>query len=234
LGLNLLQGYGLTEAGPVIAFNSIDENSPTTVGRSLPGIETKIAEDGELKVRGPNIMLGYWNNNEATRAMIDARGYLHTGDVARIDDRGHIRISGRVKEIIVLSNGEKIPPGDMELAISVNPLFEQVMVLGEGHPYLAALIVLNRARWEKVADGHGIRADDRNRLDSEQVEHILLNEIAPMIQRFPGYAKIRKVHASLDPWTAQDGLITPTLKLKRQEILKRFQKQIESLFEGHG
>ena len=233
LGMNLLQGYGMTETSPVIAFNSIEDNLPETVGRSLPGMEAEIAADGELKVRGPNLMLGYWKNTEATRAAIDGEGYLHTGDVARMDEEGHIHITGRIKEIIVLSNGEKIPPGDMELAISMDPLFDQAMIVGEGRPYLAALIVLNRARWEKLAARRGIGADQRDRLNRNAVEHILLDKIAASIQGFPGYAKIRRVHAFMDPWTAQDGLITATLKLRRQEILKRFQKQIESLYDGH-
>jgi long-chain acyl-CoA synthetase len=233
LGLNLLQGYGLTEASPVIAFNSIKDNSPETVGRLLPGMEMEIAADGELKVRGRNIMLGYWRNNDATRAAIDENGYLHTGDVAKVDDREHIHIAGRIKEIIVLSNGEKIPPGDMELAIAMNPLFDQAMVVGEGRPYLAALTVLNRARWEKLAAHQGIAADQQDYLNTAAVEHILLNEIAVMIHAFPGYAKIRRVCATMDPWTVQDGLITSTLKLRRQEILKKYEKQIEALFDGH-
>jgi len=196
-------------------------------------MEVEIAADGELKVRGPSVMLGYWHHDAATQAAIDAKGYLHTGDVARIDDKGYIHIAGRIKDIIVLSNGEKIPPGDMELAIAMNPLFEQAMVVGEGRPYLAALTVLNRAKWGELAARQGIAAGQRDRLDTNAVEHILLNEIAPLIDAFPGYAKIRRVYATMDSWTAQDGLITTTLKLRRQEILKKYEKQIEALFEGH-
>ena len=144
LGLNLLQGYGLTETSPVISVNTTKDNIPTTVGRPLPGVESSIAANGELLVRGPSVMLGYWRNGRATEAAIDPEGYFHTGDVARKDDGGHLTIVGRIKEILVLSTGEKVSPEDLELAIAVNPLFEQVMVVGEGRPYLAALVVLNR------------------------------------------------------------------------------------------
>ena len=234
LGLNLLQGYGMTETSPVVAFNTVADNDPASVGRLLPGVEAAVAEDGELKVRGPNTMLGYWCNEEATRASIDRDGYFHTGDVARLDASMRLSIVGRIKEILVLSNGEKVPPGDLEQAIGVNPLFEQAMIVGEGRPYLAALVVLNQSRWEKLAARLGMDADRRNRLDSEPVKKALLEEITGLIRSFPGYAQIRRVHASLDPWSVQDGLVTVTLKLRRTDLLKRFRREVDLLFEGHG
>jgi len=233
LGLNFLQGYGLTETSPVISFNTTGANIPSTVGRPVPGVKPVIAANGELWVKGPNVMLGYWLNKQATDAAIDADGYFHTGDIARFDDNGHLAIVGRSKEIIVLSNGEKVPPGDLELAISVNPLFEQVMVVGEGRPYLAALVVLNGPQWEKLAAGHDLSPDRTDHISGERVEKILLAEIARMITRFPGYAQIRRVHASLSPWTVEDGLITITLKLRRKKVLERFNQDVEALFKGH-
>ena len=233
LGLNLLQGYGLTETSPVISVNTIKDNIPTTVGSPLPGVESAIAADGELLVRGPGVMLGYWHNGRATEAAIDSGGYFHTGDIARKDDGGHLTIVGRIKDILVLSTGEKFSPGDLELAIAVNPLFEQVMLVGEGRPYLAALVVLNRGQWESLAADHGIASDRAGLLEDEKVERILLSEIARQILRFPGYAQIRRVHASFTPWSAKEGLITHTLKLRRKELLARFNQEIESLFKGH-
>ncbi|MEJ2247613.1 MAG: AMP-binding protein, partial [Acidobacteriota bacterium] len=233
LGLNFLQGYGLTETSPVISVNNTNDNIPSTVGRPIPDVTTVIASDGELLVKGPNVMLGYWRNKEATDAAIDADGYLHTGDIARMEENGHLTIVGRKKEIIVLSNGEKVPPGDLELAVAVNPLFEQVMIVGEGRPYLAALVVLNHCQWEKLAAEHGISSPRQEILSDERVEKVLLSEIARMITRFPGYAQVRRVHASLLPWKMQDGLITNTLKLRRRKLLEKFKQEIESLFEGH-
>ena len=233
LGLNLLQGYGMTETSPVISVNTTEDNIPTTVGCPLPGVESSIAADGELLVRGQSVMLGYWRNGRATEAAIDPGGYFHTGDLARKDDGGHLTIVGRIKEILVLSTGEKISPGDLELAIAVNPLFEQVMVVGEGRPYLAALVVLNRRQWESLAAEHGIDFDRAGLLEDEKVERILLSEIARKILHFPGYAQIRRVHASFAPWSAKEGLITHTLKLRRKELLARFNQEVESLFKGH-
>ena len=233
LGLNFLQGYGLTETSPVISVNTTNDNIPSTVGRPIPNVKTVIASDGELLVKGPNVMLGYWRDREATEAAIDADGYLHTGDITRMDENGHLTIVGRKKEIIVLSTGEKVPPGDLELAVAVNPLFEQVMIVGEGRPYLAALVVLNHHQWEKLAAGHGISSQRQEILSDDRVEKILLSEIARMITRFPGYAQVRRVHASLLPWKMQDGLITNTLKLRRTKLLEKFKQEIESLFRGH-
>ena len=140
LGLPLLQGYGMTEASPVISVNRDDDNDPESVGPPLPGVEVKLADDGELLARGDNVMLGYWRNAEATRAAIDADGWLHTGDLAEIRD-GKIYIRGRAKDVIVMSNGEKLPPQDVELAILHDPVFEQVMLVGEGRPFPMLLAV---------------------------------------------------------------------------------------------
>jgi long-chain acyl-CoA synthetase len=233
LGLNFLQGYGLTEAGPVISVNTEKNNDPETVGQPLPGVECRIAPDGELFVRGPNVMLGYWRDRDTTAAAFDPEGCLRTGDMVRLDARGRIRIVGRIKEILVLSNGEKIPPGDLEMAITANPLFEQAMIVGEGKPYLAALVVLNIPEWGKLAGVKGWQADRPDILSDERVEGHLLSEIARMIGRFPGYAQIRRVHASLNPWRRRDGLITNTLKLRRKKLLDRFRQEVESLYGGH-
>ncbi len=233
LGLNLLQGYGLTETSPVVSVNTREDNLPATVGRPLPGVEVKVAANDELLVRGPNVTSGYWRNQTATAAAIDRDGWFHTGDLARIDAAGHITITGRNKEIIVLSTGEKIPPEELEIAIIVNPLFDQVMVVGEGRPYLAALAVLNTRRWRKLAGRLGIPADRDDVLTGTEVENVLLTEIARRIARFPGYAHIRRVRAMLSPWTVDADLITATLKLRRKELLTRFSREVEELYAGH-
>ena len=233
LGLNILQGYGLTETSPVVSVNTLEDNCPATVGRPLPGVEVKLAENGELLVRGPAVMLGYWRSREATEAVIDLDGWFHTGDLARIDEGRHISITGRLKEIIVLSIGEKVPPEDLEIAIAVNPLFEQVMVAGEGRPYLVALAVLNNRQWGKLAACLGVPPERTGLINSDRVEKVLLAEIARRLTRFPGYAQIRRIHATLSPWGVQEGLITATLKLRRRELLKKFAQEVETLYEGH-
>src|SRR3990172_5721573 len=159
LGLPLLQGYGLTEAAPVVAANRLEDNLPASVGTPLPGVEVKIGANDELLVRAPGVMLGYWNRPDDTSAAIDTGGWLHTGDQVQIENR-RIFISGRLKEILVTSTGEKVPPADLEMAIDEDPLFDQSMIVGEGKPYLAALLVLNRSAWKELASGLSLNADD--------------------------------------------------------------------------
>ena len=233
LGVNILQGYGLTEASPVVSVNTEEENLPATVGKPLPGVETRVATNGELLVRGPNVMLGYWRNQAATEAVIDREGWLHTGDTARIEPAGQITITGRLKEIIVLSTGEKIPPEELELAIAVHPLFEQVLVVGEGRPYLGVLAVLNEREWEKLARKFGLDPGLPESLTDARVEQAALEAIAGRLVRFPGYARIRRVFLTTTPWSVTDGLITATLKQRRRQILERFSREVEGLYAGH-
>ena len=231
LGLTISQGYGLTEASPVISTNKLDDNDPASVGQALPGIELKLGEDSELLVRSPSVMMGYWNQDEATRLAIDADGWLHTGDKARIE-QDHIYITGRLKEILVLSNGEKLPPADLEMAICTDPLFEQALVFGEQKPYLSALINLNPDKWQKLAMQLGITTE-QDMLNHPSVHEFVIHRLKELMTEFPGYAKIYRVHLTLDAWTVENSLMTPTLKLKRQQITDRYMEQIHQMYEGH-
>lgn len=233
LGVPILQGYGLTESSPVIAANRIDDNVPESVGTVVIDVEAKVGENDELLARGPNIMLGYWNNPEATKQVISEDGWLRTGDKARIDEGGHIYITGRIKEIIVLSNGEKVSPADMEMAIAMDPLIEQVMIIGEQRPYLSALCVLDQERWREFAKEQGLNADDPSLLDSEAVHQAVLARIAEQVRMFPGYAQVRRIHLSLEPWTVDNGLLTPTLKLKRAKVIEKLASPVGELYKGH-
>ncbi len=216
LGLPLIQGYGMTEASPVMTVNRVDDNDPASVGPPLKDVEIRIAENSELLVKSPGVMLGYWQAEEATRATIDAGGWLRTGDQARVEN-GHIYITGRLKEIIVLANGEKVSPVDMELAIAADPLFEQIVVVGEQKPYLAALVVLS--------SDHNISGD---------ISKVALERIATQLRHFPGYAQVRRIAIFDEKWTVENGLMTPTLKLRRNAILERFKKEVDALYAGHG
>ncbi len=206
LGLTMLQGYGLTEASPVIAVNRDDDNDPESVGPPLPGLEAKILPGGELLVRGGSIMLGYWRNEPATRAALDADGWLHTGDVAEIRD-GKIYIRGRAKDILVMSNGEKLSPQDVELAILRDPVFEQVMVIGEGRPYPVLLAVTQ-----------------------EQDEKALTRRANEQLKAFPRWIRMRSVIASREPWSIENGLLTPTLKLKRPALVQAMKPRIDAAY----
>jgi len=231
LGLPVVQGYGLTETSPVISGNRLENNFPDSVGQPIRDVQVKLGEQGALLVKGPNVMLGYWNNPEATRAMIDADGWLNTGDVAHISGTGHIYITGRIKDIIVMSNGEKVPPTDMEIALLHDPLFDQVMVFGEAHPYLVVLAVLNAEAWQHFAQEIGIRADMPESLTDSRVEARILRRVARNLRGFPGYAKVNRVLLLREPWSVENGLLTPTLKIKRTEIAQQFAAQIKQLYE---
>ena len=230
LGLTVLQGYGMTESSPVAAANRPHDNLPASVGTALPGVQLKIGEAAALMIKGPNVMMGYWNNPEATKAILGADGWLNSGDTARIDEQGHVFITGRLKEIIVLSNGEKVPPVDIEAAIARDPLFEQVMLLGEGKPFLTVMTVLSADHWKKLASEKGL---DPAAVNSKQVEETLRARVAAQMKAFPGYAQVRRVTATLEPWTVESGLLTPTMKLKRAKVMEKFQGEIDRMYAGH-
>lgn len=232
LGLQICQGYGLTEASPLLAVNLLEHNDPGSVGKAVPGVELKLGENNALFARGPNIMMGYWNNPEATRAVLSDDGWLNTGDQVRIDEHGFVHITGRIKEIIVMGNGEKVPPVDMELAIQLDPLFEQVLVYGEGKPYLSAIVVLNDDEWSRAAGEAGmdpsLNGDGR-----EKAEKWIVQRLGKRIKEFPGYAAVRKVTVAREKWSVDNGLMTPTLKLKRNVIFQKYNEAIDAMYKGH-
>lgn len=230
LGLPIVQGYGLTEASPVVAGNRLADNLPHSVGQPLLGVQVRLGPQDELQIKGPNVMLGYWNQPEATRDLIDAEGWLKTGDIAHLASGGHITITGRLKEIIVMSNGEKIPPTDMEIALLHDPLFDQIMVFGEGRPYLVVLGVVNPEIWPHFAEETGIRPDMPEALNDSRIEARVLRRIARNLRGFPGYAKVNRVLLLREPWTIENGLLTPTLKLRRNEVMRQFASEIADLY----
>jgi long-chain acyl-CoA synthetase len=229
LGVPILQGYGLTETSPVISVNLPEDNEPASVGLPLNGIEVRIGEDDELLVKTPGMMLGYWNNHAATAEIIDPDGWLHTGDQARIEN-GHIYITGRIKDILVLSNGEKVPPMDMELAICLSPLIDQALIVGEGRPYLAAILVLNPDAWPGLAHRYGLDTYAEAGLRDGKLCAHLVSELKAHLKDFPGYAKVRRVILTREPWTIDNGLLTPTLKVKRVRVLEKFEQEIAALY----
>jgi long-chain acyl-CoA synthetase len=232
LGLPIVQGYGMTELSPVVSGNTLADNEPASVGRPLRDVEVRISAEGELLVRSPGVMRGYLDDPEATARTIDREGWLHTGDKAEIRE-GRLYITGRLKDIIVLSNGEKIPPADMELAILRDPLFEQVMIVGEGRPYLSAIVVLSRDGYRSLAAKLDLDPDDPATLQRADLGDALCARIGSLVREFPGYAQVRRVAATLEPWTVENGLLTSTLKLRRNELAARFGDVILRLYAGH-
>jgi long-chain acyl-CoA synthetase len=229
LGLPLVEGYGLTEAAPVVTATRIEASVPGSVGRPLAGIDLTITAEGELLVRTPAVMLGYWKDVAGTQRALKADHWLATGDLAEISD-GHMFLRGRVDEMIALSIGEKVNPSALEAEITRDPLFDQAAVLGHRRPFLSALVVLNREEWDRFAEANG---DDPAQPNAPTANDRILARIGAILSRHPRHAQVRAVHPTLDPWTIKAGLVTPTLKIKRDAVQRLFTREIEALYETH-
>ncbi|WP_406625765.1 AMP-dependent synthetase/ligase [Acidovorax sp. SDU_ACID1] len=230
LGLPLVQGYGMTETTPVVSVNTLEDNDPATVGRALPGVEVRIGENRELQVRGPIVMKGYWKRPEDTARILSGDGWLGTGDQAEIVD-GRIRILGRIKEIIVTSTGEKVPPGDLELAITGDALFGQAFVVGEQRPFIACVAVVQPEEWRQLARQLGLNPGDDASLAHPSVQRAALARIERQAASFPRYAVPRAVHLVREPWTIENTFMTPTLKLKRNNLSAHYAQAIEAMYQ---
>ena len=228
----VLPGYGLTETAPVLSVNREGAIKPASVGPALPGVEVNVLDDGELLVRGPMLMQGYWRKPEATAEVIDTDGWLHTGDIIEMDDEGYITIVDRKKEIMVLSNGENVSPAVIEQHLNQDPCFLQSMVIADNRPYVAALVVPDEDAMAKVwqqEKRHPLPADWR---DNKDVASWLLDRMHDDERDLPSYMQVKQF-AMLDAeWTQDAGFLTPTLKLKRRKIVEVNEALIETLYPG--
>ena len=228
LGIPIVQGYGMTETAPVVAFNSPDDNDPNSVGKTMDGVEVRIGENKELQVRGPNVMRGYWKRDEDTsNAFID--GWLRTGDQASVID-GRVRILGRVKEIIVTSTGEKIAPVDLELAILTDASFEQAYAFGENSPFIGCAVVLSQRYWQELSSTLDLDPADPKSLQAPAAVDAVVKRVRELTTSLPFYAQPKAAILSLEPWTIENTLITPTLKLKRNNLANYFAADIVRIY----
>lgn len=234
LGLPIIQGYGMTEASPIIAGNNRTLNQPDTVGKPFNNVEVRLGEGDEIQIKGPSITRGYWNRPDATADAFTEDGWFRTGDVGGFNELGLLSIKGRIKEIIVTSTGEKVPPADLEAAIETDPLFSQCYVIGENRPYLSLITVVNPDEWASFAKSCGVDPADPASLDNPSVKTSALKRAKTAAGEFPHYALPRAVVLTQEPWTIENGLITPTLKLKRGPLSKKFANVIAQLYATHG
>lgn len=234
LGIPILQGYGMTETSPIISVNKIGCNDPETVGQLLQGMEARLGEKDELQVRGPQIMKGYWKLPAETAKVLTEDGWLGTGDQCDILPGNFLRIKGRIKEIIVTSTGEKIAPVDVEQKMECDPLFAQAFVLGENRPFVTAVAVLHGEEWKDLAKECGVDPADPAALSDKKVRMQVLKRVKRACAGLPQYGVPRAVHLTLDPWTIENGMLTPTLKLKRRILNKQYEAEIESLYQNFG
>ena len=234
LGLPIIQGYGMTEASPIIAGNNRTLNQPNTVGKPFNNVEVRLGEGDEIQIKGPSITRGYWNRPDATADAFTEDGWFRTGDVGGFNELGLLSIKRRIKEIIVTSTGEKVPPADLEAAIETDPLFSQCYVIGENRPYLSLITVVNPDEWASFAKSCGVDPADPASLDNPSVKTSALKRAKTAAGEFPHYALPRAVVLTQEPWTIENGLITPTLKLKRGPLSKKFANVIAQLYATHG
>ncbi|MFC4351130.1 AMP-dependent synthetase/ligase [Fodinicurvata halophila] len=222
LGLPILQGYGQTEASPVVSVNRPHRIKMDTVGPPLKGVEVRTAEDGEILVRGELIMQGYWNRPDETQETI-REGWLHTGDIGAIDDDGYIRITDRKKDIIVLSGGDNISPSRIETLLNLQPEIAQSMVYGDKRPHLVALVVPD-TEWLKS------RQNDPEEAGQEAMAQAVREAVNRVNQGLSVVEKVRRFTITTTPFTVDNDMLTPTMKIRRHVILEQYGKSLESLY----
>ncbi len=232
LGLIILEGYGLTETSPVMACNTLENRRMGTVGKALPGVEIKIAPDGEIITRGPNLMQGYYKKKAVTKEVIKD-GWFHTGDIGTIDDDGFLRITDRKKDIIVTSGGKNVAPQNIETTLLADTLISQAMVYGDRRKYLTALIVPDMEALEKVATSKGIQYSSLEALiDSDEIYQLYMDRIEGRLKDFARYERIKKFALLKKELTIDAGEITPTLKIKRKVVVEKYKAILDSMYEG--
>jgi long-chain acyl-CoA synthetase len=231
LGMPVFQGYGLTECSPIISVNLPGQLRLRTVGPPIPGLDVKIADDGEILVRGESVMQGYWRDEAATAQALQD-GWLHTGDVGLVDDAGCIQITDRKRDLIVLSGGDNCAPQRVEGILSLEPELGQVMVYGDRRPHLVALIVPDAEFARSYARQHGVSPELASLVDDTGFQRAIGDAVSRANQSLSVIERVRHFRLMAEPFTIENGLMTPTLKLKRQQICRRHGDLIEGLYEG--
>jgi long-chain acyl-CoA synthetase len=232
-GLPILPGYGLTETAPVLSFNRTQCSKPNTAGKVLPGVDIKIAPDGEILARGPNIMLGYWKNPEATAETIKD-GWLHTGDLGTLDADGFLKITGRKKELLVLSNGKKVTPPQIEGLLVADDCIDQAVVYGEMRHFLTALLVPHWDNLRRAIADKGQRLPD-SATDDELARHPAVRDelqerVSSRLADMAGYEQVKKFVVLPRPFTVAAGELTVSLKTRRRVIFEKYRAELEALY----
>jgi long-chain acyl-CoA synthetase len=231
MGIKVLEGFGLTETTPITNANRPKRIKPGTVGPAVKDTEIKIGNDGEVLIKGPQIMKGYYKNEAATREAFTEDGYFRTGDIGEIDRDGYLKITGRIKDIIVTSGGKNISPQNIENALLTSAFIEQAAVIGDNRKYLSALIVPAFTTLESWAKEKNIPFSSRKDLIGKQeINKLFEQEIEAQLKDFGRVEKIRKFVLLESEWSQDTGEMTPTMKLKRKVIRQKYEKEIESLY----
>jgi long-chain acyl-CoA synthetase len=234
-GIPVMEGYGLTESSPVITVNDQRNDGLRfgSVGRPIPGVSVRIAEDGEILAKGPNIMIGYYKDEEMTRQTIDADGWLHTGDIGEITSEGFLRITDRKKEIFKTSGGKYVAPQVMENKLKASRFIEQVMVIGENRNFPAALVVPEFNFLKDYCERKGIPFTSREQvIADERIRTRIFKEVAVANEGLGQWEQVKKIELLPQEWTIDGGELTPTLKLRRKQILTKYSALVERIYAG--
>jgi long-chain acyl-CoA synthetase len=217
IGIPVLEGYGLTESAGAVAVNTPEHHRIGTVGRPIPGMEVRVAHDGELSIRGPQVFSGYWNAPADAEATVDAGGWLATGDLGEVDDEGFVRILGRKKEILVTAGGKNVSPAILEDRIRAHPYISQCLVVGDGKPFVAALVTIDTAAWTGKLTDPELRSAIQSAIDDA-------NAVVSQAE------SVRKFAILDQDWTEDNGYLTPSHKVRRSAVLSDFHDTVEALF----
>ncbi len=230
-GVLVLEGWGMTETSTAATISSPEDFKIGTIGKPFPGCEIKIAEDGEILVKGPNVFQGYYKNEEATRETI-VDGWLHTGDLGAIDEDGFIRITGRKKDIIITAGGKNITPANLENEIKQQPLVSQCVVVGDRRPYLVALVTLDPEEVAAYANEHGLPDDPEQLASNPDIRAAIEEHLAKVNEKFARVEQVKKIAILPHDLSQENGELTPTLKVKRAVVAQKHEPEIEKLYAG--
>ncbi len=232
IGMPLIEGYGLTEAG-VISLNPLTRPKPGSIGVLLPGIEARLAEDGELQVRTPCIFKGYYRDEEATRSVMSEDGWFSTGDIAEVDGDGYWYITGRKKELIVSSNGKKIYPARIENLFKMEPVVNQVVLIGDKKPYVTALLTLNIGQLQTVKDAEAANGKSAAEIvQAEPVNQAVREAVSRVNKQLADFERIRRFKILERDFSIEQGELTPTMKIRRARVLENYRTAVSELYLG--
>jgi long-chain acyl-CoA synthetase len=230
-GVLVLEGWGMTETSTAATISTPDDFKIGTIGKPFPGCEVRIADDGEILVKGPNVFQGYYKNEEATRETI-VDGWLHTGDIGEMDPDGFIKITGRKKDIIITAGGKNITPANLEAEIKQHPLVSQCVVVGDRRPYLVALVTLDPEEAVKYAQEHDLPEDPEQLASNPDLRATLEQHVEEINERFARVEQVKKIEILPRDLSQEGGELTPTLKVKRAVVAEKYERQIDALYAG--
>ena len=230
IGVTVLEGYGLTETTAAVTVNLPDAQKIGSVGRPLPGTAVRVSDDGELLFRGGQVFAGYWENEEATREALEPDGWIHTGDVGEVDDEGFVRITGRKKEILVTAGGKNVAPAVLEDRLRAHALVSQCMVVGDGQPFIGALVTIDTDSFPTWAEAHGKSGSVADLIDDPDLRAEIQKAVDDANKAVSQAESIRKFAILPEDWTEEGGQLTPSLKLKRNVVMREFRHEVTALY----